>query len=60
MKKILLIGLLTVMSVGIYASVSFVSSCGKATTTVSPNYFDSWEEALEWYQELDEILCGED
>ncbi len=33
--------------------------CGKAVQTVSPDFFETEEEALEFYDELNRIYCGE-
>ena len=57
MRRLVLIGLMAVVSVCIYASVNFISSCGKATVTVGPDYFGDTQEAIDYYMELDKILC---
>ena len=40
------------------ATIRFVSSCGIETYTVGFEYFDSIEEAIDTYLQLDEVLCG--
>lgn len=57
MKKLLLFAICAVLSVGAYASVIFTSKCGEQTNTVDPSFFETNEEAEEYYMELNEALC---
>ncbi|MBP3350396.1 MAG: hypothetical protein J6L03_07225 [Bacteroidaceae bacterium] len=58
-KKIFLTLVVVAMTIG-GASAAFLYTawCGVQTITVDPSFFDSPEEALDFYRELDEILCG--
>lgn len=46
-----------VSAINAYATILYVSSCGEVTYTVDESYFDSEEEAKEYYKLLDETLC---
>lgn len=59
MKKKLLILFVCVISVlGASATDLFTSSCGKQAYTVGPDYFETTDEAINYYMELDDILCS--
>ncbi|MGM9844166.1 MAG: hypothetical protein ACI30S_08100 [Muribaculaceae bacterium] len=59
MKKRFAILAFLLMSIGAaYATVTFISSCGKTATTVGESYFSSREEAERYYEDLNELLCG--
>jgi hypothetical protein len=59
MKKLVFLSL-ALMSAALSASASYlwVGECGVEVITVSEDYFQSKEEAAEYYQELEEIFCG--
>lgn len=58
MKKKLLILLVCVISVlGASATILFTSSCGKQTYTVGFDYFETTDDAIKYYMELDDSLC---
>ncbi len=60
MKKFLILLICSISCISAArASYLYVSSCGEVAVTVDPSFFDSEEEAEEFYAQLDEILCSE-
>lgn len=57
-KKIILGAVLLTAAIGASASIGFISWCGKQTVTVTIPYFNTPQEAEEFYQELNVLLCG--
>ena len=59
MKKLLVIGAMCAVSaLGAYASKNHKTWCGELVQTVEDAYFDSEEEAEDYYTALDIIYCG--
>ena len=60
MKKNLLSAIcMTVMIGSTSASVLWTGSCGYETVTVGEKAFENKEETEKYYEELNEIFCGE-
>jgi len=58
MKKLLFSVLcLALSSTATNATILYTASCGEQTYTVDETYFDSKEDAEEYYKLLDKILC---
>lgn len=62
MKKLLFLAIMAMctMSVSAKGSVTYKTSCGIEGTTVGPEFFDSYEEFVEYLHELNVIACDED
>lgn len=57
MKKLILaVGLLAMSTVPSYAYM-YNTRCGRAVQTVSPSFFETEQEWLDFCSELDEIYC---
>lgn len=58
MKKFFLImAICAISSIGAKAWI-YNTSCGRAVQTVSPDFFTDDEERQGFYNDLDEIYCG--
>ncbi len=57
-KKILLVAAFATSVIAASATILWTGSCGAQVYTVSSSFFDSEEEASDFYAELEEILCG--
>ena len=42
------------------SAVTWEGHCGAKVVTVSSEYFETEEEAIDYYHELNEIYCGSD
>lgn len=60
MKKLLILSVCLISVVSVSATILFTSSCGEQTYTVSPEYFKDWDEALRYYEDLNDILCDQE
>jgi len=59
-KKLFLSAAFITAVIGVSASVTWEGHCGAKVTTVSWEYFETDEEAIDYYHELNEIYCGSD
>lgn len=59
-KKCFLFAAFITAVIGASASVTWEGHCGAKVITVSSEYFETEEEAIDYYHELNEIYCGSD
>ncbi len=57
-KKIFILAAVLFTTMAASATILFTSSCGRQTYTVGFEFFDSIEEAIDTYMDLDDALCG--
>ncbi len=60
MKKFIITCICAISALGASATILFISSCGQEVYTVGPDYFKTSDDAMEYYMELDSILCDEE
>jgi hypothetical protein len=59
MKKVILTMLCAASMLGASATILWEGSCGYKIYTVDASWFETPEEAEEYYAELEDIFCGE-